>query len=69
MSLNKKGLGRGFESLLGPDDSVNFDEVRQIIDLPIAELHAGAISPARTGRRNPLRNLRPRSAAKASSAR
>ena len=33
MSLNKKGLGRGFESLLGPDDSVNFDEVRQIIEL------------------------------------
>ena len=57
MSLNKKGLGRGFESLLGPDDSVNFDEVRQIIDLPIAELHAGRYQPRTDWAEEPLEEL------------
>ena len=57
MSLNKKGLGRGFESLLGPDDSVNFDEVRQIIELPIAELHAGRYQPRTDWAEEPLEEL------------
>lgn len=60
MTTNRKGLGglgRGFDTLLGPGDSVNFDEVRQIIELPIDELHAGRYQPRTDWAEEPLEEL------------